>query len=45
MPVASAAVVGTNKVTVTFTAPQFQNIFNIAGQTFIVKKVGLQRLC
>ena len=38
LPIASAAVKGTNQVTVTFTAPQFQNIFNIAGQTFIVKK-------
>jgi len=38
LPVDNAKVVGTNKVTVTFTAPQFQNIFNVAGQTFIVKK-------
>ncbi|MDX6254284.1 MAG: peptide/nickel transport system substrate-binding protein [Frankiales bacterium] len=38
LPVDSAKAVGTNKVTITFTAPQFQNIFNIAGQTFIVKK-------
>jgi peptide/nickel transport system substrate-binding protein len=38
LPIDNAKVVGTNQVTVTFTAPQFQNIFNIAGQTFIVKK-------
>ena len=38
LPIASAAVVGSNKVTVTFTAPQFQNLYNIAGQTFVVKK-------
>jgi peptide/nickel transport system substrate-binding protein len=38
IPIASATAVGTNKVTVNFTEPQFQNIFNIAGQTFIVKK-------
>jgi peptide/nickel transport system substrate-binding protein len=38
IPVASAAADGANKVTVKFTSPQFQNIFNIAGQTFIVKK-------
>ena len=38
LPIASAAVKGTNQVTVTFTAPQFQNLFNIAGQTFVVKK-------
>ncbi|MDX6206090.1 MAG: peptide/nickel transport system substrate-binding protein [Frankiales bacterium] len=38
LPIDNAKAVGTNKVTVTFTAPQFQNIFNIAGQTYIVKK-------
>ncbi|WP_154674032.1 ABC transporter substrate-binding protein [Nakamurella lactea] len=38
LPIASAAADGTNKVTVKFTAPQFQNIYNVAGQTFIVKK-------
>jgi peptide/nickel transport system substrate-binding protein len=38
LPIASAKADGTNKVVVTFTQPQFQNIFNIAGQTFIVKK-------
>ena len=38
IPVASATADGANKVTVKFTAPQFQNIYNIAGQTFIVKK-------
>lgn len=38
LPIASAKADGTDKVTVTFTQPQFQNIFNIAGQTFIVKK-------
>jgi peptide/nickel transport system substrate-binding protein len=38
LPIDNAKVDGANKVTVTFTAPQFQNIFNIAGQTFIVKK-------
>ncbi|MDX6201268.1 MAG: peptide/nickel transport system substrate-binding protein [Frankiales bacterium] len=38
LPIDSAKAVGTNQVTVTFTAPQFQNIFNIAGQTYIVKK-------
>jgi len=38
IPIASAAAEGANKVTVKFTAPQFQNIYNIAGQTFIVKK-------
>ncbi len=38
LPIASASVDGTNKVTVKFTAPQFQNIYNVAGQTFIVKK-------
>jgi peptide/nickel transport system substrate-binding protein len=38
LPIASATVSGSNKVTVTFTAPQFQNLYNIAGQTFVVKK-------
>jgi peptide/nickel transport system substrate-binding protein len=38
LPIASAAAKGTNQVTVTFTQPQFQNLYNIAGQTFIVKK-------
>ncbi len=38
LPIANAKVDAPNKVTVTFTAPQFQNIYNIAGQTFIVKK-------
>lgn len=38
LPIASATTVGSNQVKVTFTQPQFQNIFNIAGQTFIVKK-------
>lgn len=38
IPIASAKADGANKATVTFKAPQFQNIFNIAGQTFIVKK-------
>ena len=38
IPVASAKAEGTDKVTVSFTQPQFQNIYNIAGQTFIVKK-------
>ncbi len=38
LPVASAKADGTNKVTVTFTQPQFQNLYNIAGQTSIVKK-------
>ncbi len=38
IPVAGTSVDGANKVTVKFTAPQFQNIYNIAGQTFIVKK-------
>ncbi len=38
IPIKSATVMGTNKVQVTFTAPQFQNIYNIAGQTFIVEK-------
>lgn len=38
LPIASASAVGTNQVKVTFTQPQFQNIFNIAGQTFVVKK-------
>lgn len=38
IPVASAAADGANKVTIKFTAPQFQNIYSIAGQTFIVKK-------
>ena len=38
LPVDNAKVVGTNKVTITFTQPQYQNLYNIAGQTFIVKK-------
>jgi peptide/nickel transport system substrate-binding protein len=38
LPIASAAVQGSNQVVVNFTEPQFQNIYNIAGQTFIVKK-------
>ncbi len=38
IPIKSATVMGTDKVQVTFTAAQFQNIFNIAGQTFIVEK-------
>ena len=38
LPIDNAKVVGSNKVTVTFTAPQFQNLYNIAGQTFVVKK-------
>ncbi len=38
IPVASAAADGANKVIVKFTDPQFQNIYTIAGQTFIVKK-------
>lgn len=38
LPIASATTVGGNRVKVTFTQPQFQNIYNIAGQTFIVKK-------
>ena len=38
LPIASAATVGSNQVKVTFTQPQFQNIYNIAGQTFVVKK-------
>ena len=38
LPIDNAKVDGTNKVTVTFTAPQFQNLYNIAGQTFVVKK-------
>lgn len=38
LPIASATTVGGNQVKVTFTQPQFQNIYNIAGQTFIVKK-------
>ena len=38
IPVAGAKVDGADKVTITFTDPQFQNIYNIAGQTFIVKK-------
>ncbi len=38
IPVASASADGANKVTVKFTDPQFQNIYTIAGQTFIVKK-------
>ncbi len=29
---------GSNQVIVNFTAPQFQNLYNIAGQTFVVKK-------
>jgi peptide/nickel transport system substrate-binding protein len=38
LPIASASTVGSNQVKVTFTQPQFQNIYNIAGQTFVVKK-------
>lgn len=38
LPIASATTMGTNQVQVNFTAPQFQNIYNIAGQTYIVKK-------
>jgi len=38
LPIDNAKVVGSNQVTVTFTAPQFQNLYNIAGQTFVVKK-------
>jgi peptide/nickel transport system substrate-binding protein len=38
LPIASAAVQGSNQVVVNFTAPQFQNLYNIAGQTFVVKK-------
>lgn len=38
IPVAGTSVDSANKVTVKFTAPQFQNIYTIAGQTFIVKK-------
>jgi peptide/nickel transport system substrate-binding protein len=38
LPLAGATTVGSNQVKVTFTQPQFQNIYNIAGQTFIVKK-------
>ncbi len=38
LPVDNAKVVGSNQVTITFTQPQFQNLYNIAGQTFIVKK-------
>jgi len=38
LPIDNAKVAGSNKVTVTFTAPQFQNLYNIAGQTFVVKK-------
>ena len=38
IPVASATVDGPSKVTVKFTDAQFQNIYAIAGQTFIVKK-------
>ena len=42
LPIASAKAEGTDKVTVTFTKPQFQNIYNIAGQTFIVKKAAYE---
>jgi len=42
LPIASAKAEGTDKVTVTFTKPQYQNIFNIAGQTFIVKKAAYE---
>jgi peptide/nickel transport system substrate-binding protein len=38
LPIASAAVQGSNQVVVNFTEPQFQNLYNVAGQTFIVKK-------
>ena len=38
LPVASATASGANKVTVNFTQPQFQNLYNIAGQTSIIKK-------
>ena len=38
LPIDNAKAVDASHVTVTFTQPQFQNIFNIAGQTFIVKK-------
>lgn len=38
IPIQSAKVMGTDKVVVTFSAPQFQNLFSIAGQTFIVKE-------
>jgi len=38
IPIAGATSDGADKVTVKFTDPQFQNIYNIAGQTFIVKK-------
>ena len=38
LPISSAKVVGTNQVVVNFKAAQFQNIFSIAGQTFIVKQ-------
>ncbi len=38
LPIASAAVQGSNQVVVNFTAPQFQNLYNVAGQTFVVKK-------
>jgi peptide/nickel transport system substrate-binding protein len=34
----SGATANGNSVTITFTSPQFQNIFNIAGQTLIVEK-------
>lgn len=42
LPIESAKADGANKVTVTFTKPQFQNIFNIAGQTYIVKKAAYE---
>jgi peptide/nickel transport system substrate-binding protein len=37
LPIDSATASG-NTVTVKFTKPQFQNLYNIAGQTFIVEK-------
>jgi peptide/nickel transport system substrate-binding protein len=38
LPISGATTVGSNQVQVTFTQPQFQNIYNIAGQTFVVEK-------
>jgi peptide/nickel transport system substrate-binding protein len=38
LPIASATTQGTNQVVVNFTEPQFQNLYNIAGQQFIVEK-------
>jgi len=38
LPVVSATADSANTVTVTFKSPQYQNLYNIAGQTFIVQK-------